>query len=311
MRNLTLRCLQSCLLSWSLVVVGCGNNGTVGVRTGSDGGSGGTLGGGGVSGGGSGGDSGADSGGDSGVKLPVGSAACSDGKDNDGDGKVDFDDPECVGPLDNDEGSFATGIPGDNVDPCKQDCFFDGNSGMGDDGCEWQLKCDPLNSGANAEHKCEYDAQYAQQHAKECSVSNSQSDKCIKNCRPLTPNGCDCFGCCQVPGAATAIRLSASCTAKDFGDPSKCQPCTQVEQCNNPCEHCELCMGKDTLPADCAPASDGGTPGSDGSVPTPVPSCGTYAACARTPQGSIDPVAACPANYGCVQGCCLPTIIIE
>ena len=36
-------------------------------------------------------------------------------------------------PLDNDESSFATGIPGDNMDACKQDCFFDGNSGMGDD----------------------------------------------------------------------------------------------------------------------------------------------------------------------------------
>ena len=40
--------------------------------------------------------------------------ACSDGKDNDGDGLIDGMDPECTGPLDNDEGSFATGIPGDN-----------------------------------------------------------------------------------------------------------------------------------------------------------------------------------------------------
>ena len=82
---------------------------------------------------------------------------CSDGIDNDGDGKIDYNDPECVGPLDNDEGTFATGIPGDNSDACKQDCFFDGNSGMGDDGCEWQLKCDPMTNNAD----CPYDAAYA------------------------------------------------------------------------------------------------------------------------------------------------------
>ena len=98
---------------------------------------------------------------------------CSDGIDNDGDGKIDYDDPECVGPLDNDESSFATGIPGDNMDACKQDCFFDGNSGVGDDGCEWQLKCDPM----SVENKCPYDMQYATQHTTECSVSASQSPK--------------------------------------------------------------------------------------------------------------------------------------
>ena len=89
-------------------------------------GTGGTMGAGGVGGG----------------KIPIGQTQCSDGIDNDGDGKTDYNDPECVGPLDNDEGTYATGIPGDNIDACKQDCFFDGNSGMGDDGCMWQLKCD-------------------------------------------------------------------------------------------------------------------------------------------------------------------------
>ncbi|HEX3695788.1 MAG TPA: hypothetical protein VH374_10395 [Polyangia bacterium] len=248
--------------------------------------------------------------GDGGGKIPVGSTQCSDGIDNDGDGLIDYDDPECVGPLDNDEGSFATGIPGDNVDPCRQDCFFDGNSGMGDDGCDWQLKCDPLNVGATASHQCAYDAKYVQTHAMECSVSASQSAACIKNCRPLTPNGCDCFGCCLIPGAATAIRLAGTCTAKDFGDPSKCPPCTQVQQCSNPCDHCELCVGKTTLPADCANnPGDGGAPTPDAGT-TPTPSCGSYAVCARTAQGSIDPVTACPQNYGCVQGCCIPTVII-
>jgi hypothetical protein len=130
-------------------------------------------------------------------KVPVGMAQCSNGKDDDMDGLIDSADPECIGAADNDEATFATGIPGDNVDACKQDCFFDGNSGMGDDGCDWQLKCDPTSVNS----KCPYDQQYATQHANECSVSASQSQSCINFCRKFVPNGCDCFGCCTVRGS--------------------------------------------------------------------------------------------------------------
>src|SRR5204863_6684485 len=97
-----------------MLVPGCGNS----VNALSDGGGG--------AGASNGGSTGA---GGTGAKIPVGQTQCSDGIDNDGDGKIDYNDPECVGPLDNDEGTYATGIPGDNVDACKQDCFFDGNSG--------------------------------------------------------------------------------------------------------------------------------------------------------------------------------------
>ena len=66
---------------------------------------------------------------------------CNNCDDDDGDGLTDGDDPECTGALDNDEGSFATGIPGDNKDDKWQDCFFDGNSGAGDDGCRFHTCC--------------------------------------------------------------------------------------------------------------------------------------------------------------------------
>src|SRR4051812_32143406 len=142
-------------------------------------------------------------------KIPIGSTQCSDGKDNDGDGLVDYLDPECVGPADNDEGTFATGIPGDNIDACKQDCFFDGNSGMGDDGCEWQLKCDAANPGKNV--GCPYDPSF-----NNCPATQSQ--KCINNCRKYVPNGCDCFGCCAVPDVGSLLLLP-TCTAAKFNDP--------------------------------------------------------------------------------------------
>jgi hypothetical protein len=242
-------------------------------------------------------------------KIPIGQTQCSDGKDNDGDGKIDLADPECTSPADNDESSFATGIPGDNIDACKQDCFFDGNSGMGDDGCDWQLKCDPKSTNT----KCPYDKSYADKHTMECSVSDSQSQMCIDNCRKYVPNGCDCFGCCVVPGAPTPIRLDPTCTSKDFNDPTKCSPCTQVTQCMNPCDRCEICVGKDTVPADCqAPKPDGGAggmSGSDGGSDSGSTGAGgTYGTPTCTNGVSCTPTTGCPAGFGCVTGCCLPII---
>src|SRR5690606_10852040 len=67
--------------------------------------------------------------------------ACNNGIDDDGDGTIDGFDIECTGAIDDDEGSFATGIPGDNRDPKWQDCFFDGNSGHGDDRCQCPTEC--------------------------------------------------------------------------------------------------------------------------------------------------------------------------
>ena len=140
-------------------------------------------------------------------KIPVGSAQCSDGKDNDGDGLVDSRDPECTGALDNDEGSFATGIPGDNVDPKWQDCFFDGNSGGGDDGCRYSTGC--LTGELEPTDK-------------DCQVTAA----CVKYCKPLTPNGCDCFGCCEVKGADGGIAnvtITSTCTRA---------PCTRSVPCH-------------------------------------------------------------------------------
>jgi len=213
----------------------------------------------------------------------LGTTQCSDGLDNDGDGKIDLQDPECVSPLDNDESSFATGIPGDNVDACKQDCFFDGNSGMGDDGCEWELKCDPSNIGAGSAASCPYDPS-----AHNCPTTQSQ--KCIDHCQAITPNGCDCFGCCVVPGVAHPIRLDATCTAASFADPTKCPVCTQQTTCMKTCGPCQLCLGKTTLDPSCT--------SSDGGVPTPTCEAGQVV-CGTNPN-------LCDETTTCVTGCCVP-----
>lgn len=230
----------------------------------------------------------------------TGTTECNDGIDNDSDGKVDLGDTECVSPLDDDESSFATGISGDNMDACKQDCFFDGNSGMGNDGCEWNLACDPKNPGGNS---CPYNP--TQQN---CPAA--QSDRCLMKCFPLTPSGCDCFGCCTVPGTDRSVRLSGTCTAEDFDDPAACQPCTQSPSCQNDCKPCELCLGKTTLPPECGAGGASGAGGAGGASGTGGAGggwggidCGVY-----TPCGTDASACNGISNTLCVSGCCVPFI---
>src|SRR6188768_2675882 len=68
---------------------------------------------------------------------------CGDCLDNDGDRLEDSDDPECTGPCDNTEDSYYGGIPGQNNAPCRQDCYFDPDTGSGNDQCYWSHECDP------------------------------------------------------------------------------------------------------------------------------------------------------------------------
>lgn len=214
------------------------------------------------------------------------SPQCADCLDNDGDGKIDAFDPECAGPLDNDEATFGTGIPGDNQDACKQDCFFDGNSGSGDDKCTWDLRCDQANVSAAT---CPYDPDF-----KNCP--GPQPEACRTFCAPLAPNGCDCFGCCSVPkadGGVANVRLADTCSSTTLDDPTKCTPCTPSTDCRNPCDTCELCIGKATLPPECAAAADGGA----GNTCT-----GGIACNAQTP---------CPQGNYCLTGCCVKEPVVR
>lgn len=212
--------------------------------------------------------------------------ACDDGADNDGDGRIDLQDPECTGPYDDDEATFATGIPGDNKDDC-QDCFFDGNSGHGDDGCQYATECllggNPTgNSGC---HNCDV------------------SDACYDFCRPRTPNGCDCFGCCEVTlgdGTKETVVLGEGCSLDNI---DQCETgCVLSADCANTCGRCELCLGKTAkdLPEDCfAPVDDTGTPPDP---EDPVHSCD---------DGEIvcNATSDCPTNHYCQLGCCIQVIL--
>lgn len=223
--------------------------------------------------------------------------ACSDGLDNDGDGVADGFDPECTGPYDDNEETFATGIPGDNRDPKWQDCFFDGNSGAGDDNCRYHTDC--LTGKLPPEHA-------------NCQLK----DACVEFCQPLTPPGCDCFGCCEVPhGEGTiGIQLGSACSLANVDDEAACPRCVPTNTCANECGECELCLGKTLadLPASCfgtpdspdastPPGSglDGGTPPSTDPPPGgPGNTCDVGEPCSANTE--------CGLREYCRLGCCAP-----
>lgn len=197
---------------------------------------------------------------------------CNNGVDDDGDGTVDGFDLECTGAIDNDESSFATGIPGDNRDPKWQDCFFDGNSGHGDDRCRYPTEC------LTGELSLDDEA---------CAVTQA----CRDNCQPRTPNGCDCFGCCAVPlpgGGEANVLLTDSCSAEKIGDPEACPVCVPSSEC--------VAAPGEPEPAD---PDDPATP--DAGTPDPVdPECNGRTQC--------DAESGCPVGDFCSQGCCLVII---
>jgi hypothetical protein len=215
---------------------------------------------------------------------------CNNCTDDDGDGKVDGNDPECTGLIDDDEGSFATGIPGDNIDSKTQDCFFDGNSGGGDDKCAYHTCC-ILDLSQQAGGKCPNTLQPPKFDAAECTLSQT----CINNCKPLTPPGCDCFGCCTLCSGPNCIDVYTNpavapfCTLDTINDPAKCPRCVKTTACENPCNplECVLCPGQ----------TDADLPGSCGGVSTCNPG-----------QTPCTVTADCLAGQFCQNGCCIDGI---
>jgi hypothetical protein len=262
---------------------------------------------------------------------------CGDCIDNDGDGKIDADDPDCWGACQNNESGFHGDIPGQQNPPCIQDCYFDQNSGAGDDQCYWDHRCDPNEvtpSYYPEGNGCPYDANtkviISGGAPWSCTQAlNTQKPECLANCGPMTPNGCDCFGCCNIPGASTPVWLGSvdsagngTCDLAHVGDPTKCHPCEIVKGCFNSCEHCELCIGKTVLPSDCTnTGGTGGTTGGGGSGGSTGGSGGSTGGSGGTGGSCILPLCpsgiqacgvscapACPAGTYCVTGCCQKVI---
>ncbi len=114
-----------------------------------------------------------------------------------------------------------------------------------------------------------------------------------ERCLQLIPNGCDCHGCCAVPGQTFSVMLNGTagsdptCSTLLLEDESACVRCEQDPSCMNECGECELCFGKKELPPTCA--SDAGCP---------QPECDGQQACGFACS------APCPPDTACVSGCC-------
>ncbi|HYO95509.1 MAG TPA: hypothetical protein VER33_13400 [Polyangiaceae bacterium] len=221
--------------------------------------------------------------------------ACGDCVDNDEDGLADALDPECFGACDNDEGLFGGSIPGQNNAPCKQDCFFDQDSGSGNDGCDWTHACDPLSVAPDyppsGQSQCSVTTATPAQEQTCQGLRSAQPPRCVDTCLPLVPNGCDCFGCCELPGQSgsfvwlgSAVDRQETCDRSQLGSAVACRPCTPVSSCFNACEGCETCVGSTRPRAGCA--------GTDNHCPAGVEPCG--------------PGARCPVDAYCITGCCVP-----
>lgn len=216
-----------------------------------------------------------------------GGPECNNCMDDDGDGRIDGADIECTSSADDDESSFATGIPGDNMDTVNQDCFFDGDSGAGNDGCNIHVCC---LLGAPDQASCPFGAN--QYDPAECD--DPQSQQCQETCGGLAPPGCDCFGCCTICDPVTDVCVdiitnpatAPNCDETTINDPVACPRCVKVETCNNPCtpDGCILCPGQtpDDLPVECGGMSE---------CPNGQPVCSMAAPC---PSGSY-----------CASGCCI------
>ena len=227
---------------------------------------------------------------------------CGDCEDDDGDSLIDAADSECLGPCDNTEDSFFGGLPGNNS-PCRLDCYFDSDSGSGNDGCYWSHSCDERSMGPDyppsGDARCVYNpGEIVPGSSASCAdLLSSQSQTCRDSCGPLTPNGCDCFGCCQVPsGSRNFVWIGStdngigSCDRAHVDDPTKCRPCTPVMDCFNPCDECEVCVGRSANESSCPDAGTG---------PVPRQCSPGLQACGREGQQL------CGANQYCVTGCCI------
>lgn len=277
-----------------------GTGGTLAGNTGGDGGTGpggdgGIPGTGGAGGTGTGGTPGPGTGGTTGtggswVTTPLecqgAPCECSDGIDNDEDGLIDEFDPECSGPYDNDEATFATGIPGDNKgSKAGTECFFDGDSGIGNDD-----KCaDYTPNGCDCFGCCFIDLngngtrEQVGMFAPGCTTSRDP-DAAPGTAGAACTTEADCDGGldCIEDGDGTS-RFCSACVA-----------CEQDTECVNPCEEGENCLGDPPGRVSFPPEGGEGGGGAGGEEPV----CpGDRLSCVTS--------ADCPgASEFCVTGCC-------
>jgi hypothetical protein len=154
------------------------------------------------------------------------SCACSNGVDDDDDGRIDAEDVHCVSPWDDDESSWATGIPGDDEAENDLECFFDGSSGHEND-------C-PTPNGCDCQGCCDIDLDG--DGVRERVLLRAACDFAPAGAAPGA-NGGACLGdgACDDGLTCLAGRFCSTCVPCDWSGGRSCDP--------RPCESGEVCVG--------------------------------------------------------------------
>jgi hypothetical protein len=237
---------------------------------------------------------------------------CGDCIDNDGDGLIDEHDPDCLGPCSNSEANLFGSVGGGTSSACNLNCYFNFGQGRGS-GCSWDHSCDPLTPVAG----CAYVPPASRNAGLNMACPDQQSAACLSSCEPLTPNGCDCFGCCQFGTQFLYLGSRDSsgtptCTidAARAGDTTACHACTPVRDptthqfsCGNECSPCEVCIDGHMPDPSCYTTPDAATPtdvppGTDAGPP-PGMQCPTGIQPCGLPGQSP-----CAFGFYCITGCC-------
>ncbi len=255
--------------------------------------------------------------------------ACGDCIDNDGDEQIDYGwDQNCTGACDDSESDLDAFVPGAPPVGCRVECYFDAGVG-GAEACTYDLRCDPrepraIDGGRTRFESCEYvgddavDTLALWGDATCADLADALDDAsdglaCSTSCGELTPPGCDCFGCCELParsgnfvylgtrnadGEATCTYEAAEAEfAATGGDPGvtdrACRLCTQSSTCRTPCEPGERCFGE-TIPPVCLLPEP----------PLPGPNA-PHASCPPGTDISCVDHADCDTDEMCMRGCCL------
>ena len=176
------------------------------------------------------------------------------------------------------------------MDACKQDCFFDGNSGAGNDGCLWQLKCDPRSINT----KCPYGQQYA------------EHTRTSARCRPLSrsrastsASWCRTAAIASVAASSPAPRRP-SCSPRPArrptsATPPSARPARRSRSARTPASTASSASA--SRRAGRLRPADGGT---DSGTPPPQLR-------QRLPglwPGDRPRPSQCPTGTGCMTGCC-------